>query len=124
MGATVLMVEDNELNSKLMRFLLQQAGHEVLEATTVEEARGVLAEHTPALVLLDIQLPGESGDVLLCELRESEAWKELPVIALTAFAMAGDREKYLEMGFDHYISKPIDVRTFAASIAPYFSAQP
>lgn len=111
-----LIVEDNELNLVLARDLLLHHGHEVMTATTVAEARVTLSRWRPDVVLLDVQLPEEPGTALLDEIRLDPTLRSVPIIAVTAFAMAGDRERFLERGFDHYMSKPIDTRRFASEI--------
>jgi two-component system, cell cycle response regulator DivK len=108
-GESVLVVEDNEKNMKLVRDVLQATGYGTLEATTGEEAVEVARSHSPALVLMDVQLPGIDGVEALTRLREDERTASIPVLALTAQAMYGDRERFLDAGFDGYLSKPIDV---------------
>jgi two-component system, cell cycle response regulator DivK len=108
-GERVLVVEDNEKNMKLFRDVLQASGYETLEATTGEEAITLACTSGPALVLMDVQLPGMDGIEALARLRGDERTAAIPVLALTAQAMRGDRERFLEAGFDGYISKPVDV---------------
>jgi len=108
-GERVLVVEDNEKNMKLFRDLLQAIGYTPLEANTGEDAIEVALAEQPALVLMDVQLPGIDGVEALTRLREDERTAAIPVLALTAQAMSGDRERFLEAGFDGYLSKPIDV---------------
>jgi len=105
----ILVVEDNPKNLKLVRDVLQATGYGTLEATTGEEAVEVARSHSPALVLMDVQLPGIDGVEALTRLREDERTASIPVLALTAQAMYGDRERFLDAGFDGYLSKPIDV---------------
>jgi CheY-like chemotaxis protein len=105
----VLVVEDNEKNMKLVRDLLQARGYATLEATTGEDAVELAQSHEPALVLMDVQLPGIDGLEALRRLRQDELTASIPVLAVTAQAMSGDRERFLEAGFDGYLSKPIDV---------------
>jgi CheY-like chemotaxis protein len=107
--APVLVVEDNEKNMKLFRDILQATGYSTLEATTGEEAIELARAHEPALVLMDVQLPGIDGVEALARLRQDERTAAIPVLALTAQAMRGDRERFLEAGFDGYLSKPVDV---------------
>ncbi len=95
----VLIAEDNEKNMKLFRDVLQVRGYETLEATTGEQAIELATQHTPDLVLMDIQLAGMDGLEALRRLREDERTAAIPVIALTAQAMAGDHERFLQAGF-------------------------
>ena len=108
-GERVLVVEDNDKNMKLFRDVLQATGYETLEATTGEDAVELATTHEPALVLMDVQLPGISGIEALARLRGDERTASTPVLALTAQAMDGDRERFLASGFDGYLSKPVDV---------------
>jgi two-component system cell cycle response regulator DivK len=112
----ILVVEDNALNLRLVRDILELRGHTVRTAGDVAEARQQLAGQPPSLVLMDIQIPGGGGELLLREIRSSAGLAALPVIAVTAQAMDGDRQRLLAAGFDGYLSKPIDVRTFAATV--------
>jgi two-component system cell cycle response regulator DivK len=108
-GEQVLVVEDNEKNMKLFRDVLQATGYRTVEATTGEDAVALALSHEPALVLMDVQLPGIDGVEALARLRRDERTASIPVLALTAQAMHGDRERFLEAGFDGYLSKPVDV---------------
>jgi CheY-like chemotaxis protein len=105
----VLVVEDNERNMKLVRDVLRATGYTTLEATTGEDAVELAQAHEPALVLMDVQLPGIDGLEALRRLRQDELTASIAVLAVTAQAMSGDRERFLEAGFDGYLSKPIDV---------------
>jgi two-component system cell cycle response regulator DivK len=109
LGKRVLIVEDNEKNMKLFRDVLQATGYSTLEATTGEEAVELALSEAPALVLMDVQLPGIDGVGALERLRQSERTASIPVLALTAQSMSGDRERFLEAGFDGYLAKPVDV---------------
>ena len=109
LGKRVLIVEDNEKNMKLFRDVLQATGYSTLEATTGEEAIELSLSQAPALVLMDVQLPGIDGIGALERLRQNERTASIPVLALTAQAMSGDRERFLEAGFDGYLAKPVDV---------------
>ena len=115
-GAQVLVVEDNEKNMKLFRDVLQASGFRLLEATTGERALELAAEHQPNLVLMDIQLPDIHGVEALARLRADARTASIPVVALTAQAMHGDRERFLDTGFDAYISKPVDVVGFVKTV--------
>jgi two-component system, cell cycle response regulator DivK len=108
-GELVLVVEDNEKNMKLFRDVLQATGYETIAATSGEDAVELAATRRPALVLMDVRLPGIDGVEALGRLRRGDATATIPVLALTAQAMSGDRERFLEAGFDGYLSKPVDV---------------
>jgi CheY-like chemotaxis protein len=109
------MVEDNPDNMKLCRAVLAARGHDVVGLPGGESLLDVVRAQHPDVVLLDIQLPGEDGFALLARMRAS-GLRLPPVIALTAHAMAGDRERALAAGFDAYLTKPIDIATFAQTI--------
>ncbi len=118
-GERVLVVEDNEKNMKLVRDVLQATGYSTLEATTGEDAVELAALHTPALVLMDVHLPGIDGVEALARLRRDERTASIPVLALTAQAMHGDRERFLDAGFTGYLSKPVDVAELLRTVAEY-----
>lgn len=118
-GARVLVVEDNEKNMKLFRDVLEATGYTALEASSGEEAVVLAAANTPALVLMDIQLPDIDGIETLRRLREDDRTARIPVLALTAQAMHGDRERFLATGFDGYLSKPVDVPELIALVRRY-----
>jgi len=105
----VLVVEDNEKNMKLFRDVLQASGFATLEAASAEEGIELAVANQPGLVLMDVQLPGIDGVEALARLRADERTAAIPVLALTAQAMRGDRERFIEAGFDGYLSKPVDV---------------
>ena len=115
-GGQVLVVEDNEKNMKLVRDVLQATGYRTLEATSGEDAIELALAHAPALVLMDVQLPGIDGVEALARLRRDERTAAIPVLALTAQAMQGDRERFLGAGFDGYLSKPVDVAELIAVV--------
>jgi CheY-like chemotaxis protein len=117
--SSILLVEDNPMNRVLARDILRRRGHTVAEASDVEEGRIALGVAVPDLVLLDIQIPGGGGEVLMRHIRADPRFAHLPVIAVTAYAMRGDRERFLEIGFDGYLSKPIDTRLFGAEVESY-----
>ncbi len=106
MKPKIAVVEDNLDNRLLVQAILEDQ-YEISEYETGMEVLDRLADNIPDLVLLDISLPGMDGTEVLRWVRSQESLRELPVIALTAHAMSGDREKYLEMGFDEYVTKPI-----------------
>jgi two-component system cell cycle response regulator DivK len=108
-GEQILVVEDNEKNMRLFRDVLAATGYRTLEATTGAQAVELAVEHAPALVLMDIQLPDIDGVEALARLRADERTAPIPVLALTAQAMHGDRERFLASGFDGYLSKPVNV---------------
>jgi two-component system cell cycle response regulator DivK len=114
--ATVLIVEDSPDNMKLFRTLLTLRKHQVVGLTCGEGLLETIEQSRPALVLMDIQLPGKDGFALLEEIRASPH-RAIRVVALTAHAMAGDRERALAAGFDGYITKPIDFRSFPEQVA-------
>lgn len=124
MQAVVLVVEDNALNRELLRAVLTRCGHAVLEAASVAEAREVLARSAPDLALVDIQIPGGSGEDVLRAIRASATLARICVIAVTAFAMQHDRERLLEAGFDDYVSKPIDTRRLAGQLEAWLRCAP
>jgi two-component system cell cycle response regulator DivK len=119
MGAQILVVEDNEKNMKLFRDVLLAAGYCTLEATTGGEAVELATEHVPDLVLMDIQLPDIDGVEALGRLRADRRTASMPILALTAQAMEGDRERFLAAGFDGYLSKPVDIAEFVATVKGY-----
>jgi len=112
----ILVVEDNEDNMCLVRFILKKHGHEVIEAWDGAEGVALAVQEKPDLVIMDIQLPDIDGLEATKKIRESEADSDIPIIALTSYAMPGDREKALAAGCTGYITKPIDVETFMAEI--------
>lgn len=114
--ARILIVEDSPDNMRLFRAVLGLHGHEITGLAAGEGLLETIASTAPEIILMDIQLPGRDGFALLEEIRGS-AFRHLPVVALTAHAMAGDRERALRAGFDRYLTKPIDVRTFAEQVA-------
>ena len=112
MAEKILVVEDNEQNRILMRQILTHHGYEVLEATDGLTGLEMARVHMPALILLDIQMPVMNGFVVIRELRNNPELRKIKAIAVTSFAMKGDREKALQAGFDEYVTKPIDTRKF------------
>jgi CheY-like chemotaxis protein len=119
----VLVVEDVEMNRKLVRIILQARGHELIEAARAEEALEVLRAEIPDLILMDIALPGISGEDLTRQIKANPQWCHVPIIALTAAAMIGDREQFLNAGCDDYISKPIDTHALAELVDRYLSEE-
>ncbi len=115
-GELILIIEDNEKNRKLARDVLQAKGYATLEAETGEEGVRLARERRPALVLMDIQLPGIDGIAALGQLRADAATRAIPVIAVTASAMTQDRQKIMAAGFDGYQSKPIRLQEFLRAV--------
>ena len=116
---TVLIVEDNELNMKLFHDLLEAHGYQVLEARTGPEALKSAIDHRPDLILMDIQLPEVSGLEVTQRIKENSELAEIPVIAVTAFAMKGDEERIRQGGCEDYIAKPISVASFLEKVKRY-----
>lgn len=103
-----LIIEDNENNMELIVFILEKAGYATVRACSGEEGISVLSSETPDFVILDIQLPDLDGREVLKKIRDTENGKNVPVIAMTSYAMLGDEEKLLQAGCDGYVEKPID----------------
>jgi two-component system, cell cycle response regulator DivK len=120
--ARVLVVDDNAVNLELASVLLKNAGLEVATADSAEAALQQIAQARPRLVLLDIQMPGTDGLALLRRLRADPALDGLVVVAFTAYAMKGDRERLLAAGCDGYISKPIEMAGFAEQVLAFLPA--
>ena len=118
-GELILIVEDNEKNLKLARDLLRLRGFRTLEAGTATQGLAMAGAHGPDLVLLDIQLPDMPGLTALNRLRAEPRTAMIPVVALTAFAMKDDQARFLEAGFDGYIAKPIQVKTFPEQVRQF-----
>ena len=117
----VLVIEDNELNMKLVRSLLHIGKYQVVEAPDAETGIRLAQEHHPALILMDIQLPGMDGLSATRLIRQDDGLKGIPVVALTSYAMQGDDEKALEAGCTGYIAKPINTRTFLETLEKYMA---
>ncbi len=118
-GAQILLVEDNEMNMKLLRDVLFATGYRTLEATTGAEAVELASANVPDLVLMDIQLPDFDGVQALHRLRANERTAGIPVLAVTAQAMQGDRQGFLAAGFEGYVSKPVNVRELIGTVRHY-----
>lgn len=112
----ILVVEDNALNLKLIRDVLQVRGYDVVEARSGEEGVDRAHECCPDLVLMDLQLPGIDGVEAMHRIRQDPVVADVPVVAVTAFAMQADRDRALADGFDGYLSKPISVRSLPAQV--------
>jgi two-component system cell cycle response regulator DivK len=115
-GELVLIIEDNDKNLKLVRDVLQVNGFRTIEAISAAAGIELAADHHPDVILMDIQLPGMDGAEALTHLRARQATADIPVVAVTAFAMAGDEERFMAAGFDGYITKPISVRDFPGQV--------
>jgi two-component system, cell cycle response regulator DivK len=120
-GELILIVEDNEKNRKLVRDVLQYQGYQTIETETAEEGIQMAQERRPALILMDIQLPGIDGITALTRLRGDPETRAIPVIAVTASAMTHDRQKIMAAGFDGYQSKPIRVSEFVEVVRAMLS---
>lgn len=114
--ARVLIIEDNPANMLLMVYLLKAFGHEPLEASSGLPGLELAQRTTPQLILCDLQLPGLDGYEIARRFKSDPALKSVPLIAVTAYAMVGDREKALLSGFDGYIAKPINPETFVGEV--------
>ena len=114
--STVLIIEDNEKNMKLVRDVLQVKGYTTLEAVTAEDGIKLAMEHKPDLVLMDIHLPGMNGIEALGVLRADSATASIPVIAVTASVMQQDRKLITDAGFDAYVGKPINLKEFLDAV--------
>jgi len=117
----ILIVEDNERNLKLVRDVLQYNGFRTVEARTAEDGLVLANARPPDLVLLDLQLPGLDGMEAFRQLRGSPPTADIPVVAVTAFAMKDDRERVLRAGFDGYLEKPISVRELAGQVRAFLT---
>ncbi len=116
MKAKILLIEDNPQNRYLATFLLEQHGHEIIQAETGPQGLELAAKLVPDLILLDIQLPGMDGHAVARALKSDPHLKSIPIVAVTSYAMVGDREKCLAAGAEGYIEKPINPLTFVAEI--------
>ena len=120
-GELILIVEDNEKNRKLIRDLLQAKGYETIESESAEQGLILAEERQPALILMDIQLPGLDGISALRQLKASAPTRSIPVMAITASAMTYNRESMLAEGFDGYQIKPFNLSEFLANIEELIS---
>ncbi len=115
----ILLVEDNPMNRRVAQFILKSQGYIVLEARDGQEALELLKIHLPDLILMDLQLPGLDGFTVTRMIKQDAATKDIPIVALTAYAMKGDAERAFEAGCDGYITKPIDPDEFPGTVARY-----
>jgi len=120
-GEAILIVDDNPVNLKLTRLVLRVAGYEVETAVDAEKALLLLENFRPRLILMDIQLPGMDGLQLTRLVKANPATAQAVVVAVTAYAMKGDEERALEAGCDGYVTKPIDTRALADTVAAYLA---
>jgi two-component system cell cycle response regulator DivK len=120
----ILIVEDNPKNLKLIRDVLQFHGYTTLEAVTGEAGVEVARAQQPTLILMDVQLPGMNGREAMQVLKSDVHTRHIPLIALTAFAMKGDKESLLAEGFDGYIAKPVDIKEIPKVLEKYLSGRP
>jgi two-component system cell cycle response regulator DivK len=120
----ILIVEDNPKNLKLMRDVLQFRGYTTLEAETGEAGLALARARHPALILMDVQLPGMDGREAMQALKADGQTRHIPIIALTAFAMKGDQERLLAEGFDGYIAKPVDIKEVPRVLEQYLDGRP
>ena len=118
-SALILLVEDNPQNLKLIRDVLQFNGYATLEAESAELGIELARDRQPALIFMDIQLSGMDGIAATKFLKEDESTRHIPIIALTSFAMKGDRDRFLAEGFDGYLSKPIDIKEIPKVVESY-----
>ena len=116
MTSTILIVEDNELNMKLFRDLLEAHGYDTLEAKNGKDALKLIRDHHPDLIIMDMQLPEVSGLEVTRQIKNDDEIKTIPVVAVTAFAMKGDEEKFRAGGCEAYIAKPISVAQFVDTV--------
>jgi two-component system, cell cycle response regulator DivK len=115
----ILLVEDNPMNRRVAEFLLKAQGYIVYEARDGQEACELAAKHVPDLILMDLQLPGIDGFATTRAIKQNAATQNIPVVALTAYAMSGDAERAIEAGCDGYITKPIDPDEFPKTVASF-----
>jgi two-component system cell cycle response regulator DivK len=121
---TILLIEDNEQNRYLATFLLQRSGFDVVPAQSGPEGIELAGRILPDLIILDIQLPQMDGYAVARELRRNPALENIPIVAVTSYAMTGDRERTLEAGCNGYIEKPIDPDAFRSQIEAYLKLRP
>ncbi len=117
----ILVVEDMEINRKVVRIVLKAKGYEVLEAVDANEALAILQTGLPDLILMDIALPGISGEDLTQQIKAKAEWCHVPIIAFTAAAMKGEREQFRNAGCDDYISKPVNTHALVELVEYYLN---
>lgn len=116
----ILYIEDDPINKYLVRKVLSAKGYEVFDAQNGSEGVSKAEEILPDLILMDMQMPGVDGYEATKQLKAKDSMKEIPIVALTAHALPGDKEKCFAVGCDGYITKPIDIKNFEEQILPYF----
>lgn len=124
MKATILIIEDNPINMELLVYLIEASGHVVVTATDGQEGLDRMNECTPDLVICDLEMPILNGFEFLERLRRDGAHHDLPVVAVTAASMPGDRTRVMQSGFDGYISKPITPTSFVSEIESFLRSPP
>lgn len=117
----ILVIEDMEINRKVVRIVLKAQGYEVLEAVDANEALAILQTGLPDLILMDIALPGISGEDLTRQIKAKAEWCHVPIIAFTAAAMKGEREQFRNAGCDDYISKPVNTHALVELVEYYLN---
>jgi CheY-like chemotaxis protein len=117
----ILLVEDDFINMRLAQYILEGEGYTVLKATTAQEALEQIESSLPNLILMDVQLPDMNGMTLVRRLRENAVTRDVTILALTARAMKGDRERILQMGCNGYISKPIELKDFIDTVGRFIN---
>ncbi len=123
MIARILIIEDDPASLELFQYILSAHGYSTMTASRGDDGLAAARSQRPDLVICDIQLPGLDGYTVAARLKSEAALKSIPLVALTALAMVGDREKVLAAGFDAYVTKPIDPSTFVAQIRPLLKAK-
>ncbi|MFL5800103.1 MAG: response regulator [Actinomycetota bacterium] len=121
-GELILIVDDTEMNVRLARDVLRFAGFRTLEARTAGEGVSLAGEHHPDLILMDIRLPDTDGTTALRHLKDDPRTAGIPVVAMTAFAMKGDRDRFIAEGFDGYLEKPISVKDFPDQVRSHLAS--
>jgi CheY-like chemotaxis protein len=124
MNPTILVIEDNDQNLYLATFLLEKSGFAIVPARSGKEGIELASRIRPDLIVLDIQLPEMDGYAVARELKKHPALRNVPIVAVTSYAMVGDRERTLEAGCDGYIEKPVNPDTFASEIGKHLPARP
>ena len=121
-GRSILIIEDNDKNRKLCRDVLQVKGYQTIESETAEEGLKLTLEKSPALILMDIQLPGMDGITAMKQLKTDARTKSIPIVAITASAMTNNRTSMLAEGFDGYQTKPISLKDFLGEVERVLTA--
>ncbi len=124
MCARILIIEDNSTNLELMEYLLKYSGHKVLAAMDGEAGLDLAQRESPELIICDIQIPKLDGFGVARHLKADARLRHIPLVAITAFAMVGDRERMLAGGFDGYVSKPIDPQAFVGQMEAFLNPSP